>query len=253
MPLHASSAPPVKALGYAALKGVAPWMVTRLATVLTALVGLLGATPAQAEKGDRDKPMYISADSMRYDDLNQTSVWTGNVIVTKGTMTIRSDKLDVREDPDGYQYGVATGSPAKRAFYRQKRDNVDEFIEGEGETIFYDGKLDTVRFVVQAQTRRLRGATLSDEVNAGTILYENLTDRFSADGAGVPAAGGRVRAMLSPKPKPSNATSGPTSGLMPGLTPGSSSTEPSPTLRTSPKLPDASTPASTPAQPGAKP
>jgi len=35
----------------------------------------------------------------------------------------------VRQDPEGYQYGVATAEPGKRAFYRQKREGLDEFIE----------------------------------------------------------------------------------------------------------------------------
>jgi lipopolysaccharide export system protein LptA len=42
-----------------------------------------------AEKADRNKPMNVEADTMRYDDLNQTSVFTGKVVVTKGTIVIR--------------------------------------------------------------------------------------------------------------------------------------------------------------------
>ena len=86
--------------------------------------------------------MNIEADAMRYDDLKQTSVFTGNVVVNKGTIQIRGTRIDVRQDPEGYQYGVVTAEPGKLAFYRQKREGVDEFIEGEGETIEYDGKAD---------------------------------------------------------------------------------------------------------------
>jgi lipopolysaccharide export system protein LptA len=99
-----------------------------------------------------------------------------------------------------------TGSPDARAFFRQKRDSVEEYMEGEGDTIEYDGKADTVRFVQKAQLRRLRGTVLADEITGGVIIYENLTDRFTVDGnSGKGAAGaptGRVRAMLSPKPEP---------------------------------------------------
>ena len=77
---------------------------------------------AQAEKADRTKPMNIEADAMRYDDLKQTSVFTGNVVVTKGTIIIRGARIDVRQDPEGYQYGVVTAAPGKLAYYRQKRD-----------------------------------------------------------------------------------------------------------------------------------
>jgi lipopolysaccharide export system protein LptA len=164
------------------------------------LVVLLIALPLRAEKADRDKPMNIEADSMRYDDLRQVNVFSGRVILTKGTIVIRADRLEVRQDPQGYQFGVVTGSASVPAFFRQKRDGVDEYIEGEGLTIEYDGRADTVKFIQNAQMRRLRGATLVDEVKGNIITYENLTDVFRVEGSkGASGTEGRVRAMLSPK------------------------------------------------------
>jgi lipopolysaccharide export system protein LptA len=60
-----------------------------------------------------------------------------------------------------------------------------------------------VRFIKKAQLRRLRGALLADEVTGANILYENLSDRFTVDGApkSATAPAGRVRAMLTPKPE----------------------------------------------------
>jgi lipopolysaccharide export system protein LptA len=176
--------------------------------VIAAVLCLGGA--AQAEKADRNKPMNIEADTLRYDDLKQISVFNGRVVLTKGTIVIRGDHLEVRQDPDGYQFGVATGSADKLAFYRQKREALDEFIEGEGETITYDGRADTVTFTRKAVMRRLRGAVLADEVTGGNIVYENLTDLFTVDGvsnsgpSGALGAGGRVRVMLIPKPETPN-------------------------------------------------
>jgi lipopolysaccharide export system protein LptA len=170
---------------------------------------LCAASSAWAEKADQKKPMNIEAGALRYDDLKQVSVFTGGVVLTKGTIVIRGDRMDVRQDPDGYQFGVAIGAPGKLAFYRQKREGLDEFIEGEGETITYDGKADTVTFSGKAQLRRLRGATLADEITGGVIVYENLTDLFTVDGAanGKGPSGalgtGRVRVMLTPKPQAS--------------------------------------------------
>jgi lipopolysaccharide export system protein LptA len=175
------------------------------ALVLIVLFGL--ARPVWAEIADRGKPMNIEADALRYDDLKQVSVFTGNVILSKGTILIRGARLEVRQDPDGYQFGLVTGSPGQPAFFKQKREAVDEYIEGQGETIEYDGRADTVKFIQRAQLRRLRGSTVADEITGGLIVYENLTDKFSVDGnagktAGTPdAPRGRVRAMLMPKPE----------------------------------------------------
>jgi lipopolysaccharide export system protein LptA len=166
-----------------------------------ALVLAFATAPADAEKADRNKPMNVEADALKYDDLKQTSVFTGKVVVTKGTILIRGARIDVRQDPEGYQYGVVTAEPGKLAFYRQKRDGVDEFIEGEGETIEYDGKADKVKFIKRAEMRRIRGGTLADEVVGSIIVYDNTTDVFTVDGGPAsPAIGGRVRAVLTPKP-----------------------------------------------------
>jgi lipopolysaccharide export system protein LptA len=173
-----------------------------LLTFLLPLV-LLSAPLAHAERADRTLPMNVEADSLRYDDLRQTSVFTGRVVVTKGTIVIRGARLDVRQDPEGFQYGVVTAEPGKRAFYRQKREGVDEFIEGEAEVIEYDGRADRVKFIRKAEMRRYRGATLAEEMTGSLITYENTTDVFSVDGGpatGAPGAGGgRVRAVLSPR------------------------------------------------------
>ena len=185
--------------------------------VLAALTGLAGM--AHAEKADRAKPMNIEADALRHDELKQTSVFSGRVVMTKGTIVLRGARLDVRQDADGYQYGVVTAEAGKRAFFRQKRDTVagapDEFIEGESEVIEYDGKADNVRFITRAELRRYRGSVLNDEITGAVIVYNNLTDVFTVDGQKAPASstaagdtpapGGRVRAVLAPKDPPRGA------------------------------------------------
>lgn len=171
-----------------------------IAAALLASAVLTLAPCARAEKADRDKPMNVEADALRYDDLNQTSVFTGRVVITKGTIVIRGAKVDVTQDPQGYQHGLVTGEPGKRAFYRQKREGLDEYIEGESDTIEYDGKADRVKFINHAELRRFQGATLSDEIVGSVITYDNTTDTFNVDGGPAsPAAGGRVRAVLAPR------------------------------------------------------
>ena len=179
-------------------------MKTTIASLSLALAAVLAAAPAGAEKADRNKPMNVEADALRYDDLQQTSVFTGRVVVTKGTIVIRGAKMTVKQDPEGYQFGTVTAEPGKLAFFRQKRDGVDEYIEGEGETIEYDGRADRVKFIGRAEMRRLRGATINDETSGSVITYDNTNDQFTVDGGAVAGAtpanpGGRVRATLAPR------------------------------------------------------
>lgn len=163
-------------------------------------LALLGS-PAYAEKADRAKPMNAEADSLRYDDSKQTSVFTGNVVITKGTMVIRADRVEVRQDKDGFQFGSASSIGGGRAFFRQKRDLGDEWIEGEAEMIAFDGKADTVTFSRQATLRRLRGASISDETQGAVITYDNNNDMFNVMGAAATSGSttGRVRAVISPR------------------------------------------------------
>jgi lipopolysaccharide export system protein LptA len=165
------------------------------------LIWPLCAFLVHAEKADHDKPINIEADALRYDGALQQSVFTGAVVLTKGTIVMRGDKMEVRQDPLGHQYGAITASPGKKAFFRQKREGVDEYVEGEAQSIEYDGRADTVKLTVGAQLRRYRGAVVGDEFSAAVIVYNNTTDVFTLDGSpgSTRSKSGRVRAMLTPK------------------------------------------------------
>jgi lipopolysaccharide export system protein LptA len=63
----------------------------------------------------------------------------------------------VRQDEQGNQFGTVLAGPGQPAFFRQKREGVDEFIEGEAQRIDYNGQADTVRFTGQAVLRRFKG------------------------------------------------------------------------------------------------
>lgn len=203
--------------------------------LLLLALGALSASPVWAEKADRNKPMNIEAGTMRVDDVKQLTIFDDNVVLTKGTIVMRAAHIEVRQTPDGYQHGTITGLPDKPAFFRQKREAVDEFIEVESEHIDYNGSTDVVKFSGKAVLRRLRGAVLADEISGALIVYENLTDKFSVDGspasggtAGTPVPGtGRVRAILTPKPEAS-AASAPVAGK--------AASQPSPNLRPSTTL-----------------
>ena len=170
-----------------------------------AALALTLSTAAQAEKADKDKPMNVEADALRYEDTRQTSVFTGNVVLTKGTIVMRGAKMDVRQDPQGSQFGLLLGTPQKPGFFRQKREGLDEWIEGEGDRIEYDSKAETVLFVGRAVLRRYRGTQLNDVSEGSEILYNSLTEVFTVKGgensrtAANPT--GRVKAMLTPIPE----------------------------------------------------
>ncbi len=180
-----------------------PPSIAALRRGLACALLVLAPLVATAEKADRLKPLTVEADQPgKIDLLNQFVTFNGNVVVTKGTMVIRAGRIEVRETPDGYHTAVAIGSPGKPATFRQKRDGVDETIEGEAERLEYDGKADLIRFVNKASVRRLRGTSVADEISGNLVSYDNVTEVFSVSGgaAATPAnPGGRVRAVLTPR------------------------------------------------------
>lgn len=190
---------------------------------LGALVLWALATPALAEKADRLKKMEVESDQPGKVDLqNQIVVFNGNVVVTKGTMVIRASRIEVRESPEGYQYATAVGSANRLVGFRQKREGVNEFIEGDAERLEYDSKADTIRFIGKASVKRLRGTAVADEVTGALITYDNTAELFTVAGgssAATPAnPTGRVRAVLTPRegtPAAAEAASAAASGAKP--------------------------------------
>ncbi|MDR5778358.1 lipopolysaccharide transport periplasmic protein LptA [Caballeronia sp. LZ065] len=195
------------------------------AVLCAALAGFIALTaaPAHAEKADQDKPLNIEADNMSYDDLNQKNIFTGHVVATKGTIVIKADRVDVTQDPQGYQYATGTSTGNNLSYFRQKRDGVNEYIDGNAVRIDYDGKNDFTKLTTRATVRRLQGLTnVQDEVHGSVITYDGQKDFYTAsagkDVAGPGNPSGRVRAMLAPRSGGAAPLNGPPATLTPSNT-----------------------------------
>lgn len=169
------------------------------------LLGVLAAlAPAvHAEKADRSQRMTIAADQpSTIDLLKQVVVFNGNVVITQGTLTIHADRVELRQSPEGFHSASATGHPAT---FSQKREGLNETIQGQADRVDYDGRADTVHFIGHAVVRRMRGGAMADEITGNEISYDNVTEVFAVAGgpSNVSPANptGRVRAVLSPPPQ----------------------------------------------------
>jgi len=177
--------------------------ILRTIGLLASGLGWLGM-PAWAEKADRDKPMLIEADAMRHDENKLLTHFTGRVVAVKGTMVLRGDRMEVQQDAQGQQVAHVWAAPKERVFFRQKREGVDEFTEGEGEMAIYDSQADVVTLVQRAEIRILRGTELADQINGQKIVFNNTTEVMTVDGppkgsAAIAGRDQRVRAVLTPR------------------------------------------------------
>ena len=169
----------------------------------------LTAVPALAEKADRTKPLNYEADTGECDDLKQVCVLVGNVVLNKGTMRAVGERVQVRKDPEGYQYGVIVAAPGKLASFRQRRDSskpgLEEFVEGYAERIEYDETEDTVKLTTRARVRLLENEVQRDELRGDAITYDQRNAKYFVTG-GKPSADpnnpdGRVRGTIAPRPE----------------------------------------------------
>lgn len=163
-------------------------------SLLTIMLMLLTFN-ANAEKADRDKPIDLEADTVTVNDAKKTSTYTGNVILTQGTLIIRGDKLIVREDKEGFQHSTSYGNPTT---FKQKREGKNEYIEGSGQRIEYDARMDKVQLYTKAWVKRA-----DDVVNGDYIMYDANAEYAEVLGGGAQPGtpSGRVKAVIQPKKK----------------------------------------------------
>lgn len=184
--------------------------------LLVALIGL-AALSASAEKADANKTAVINYDSLDSDEVTQTTILTGNVILTKGTLVLKSDKAVIKETPEGYMAVTLTSNGAKSATFRQKRDaGPDLWMEGEAKRIEYDERNELVKLFAAAKVRQLEGAKVVRLVESEYLSYDSrkevLVSRNDASGEHKPGMG-RGTMILEPKvrrPAPATPAATPT-------------------------------------------
>jgi lipopolysaccharide export system protein LptA len=153
------------------------------------------ALVAWAEKADRDKPTQIEANRMSADDVRRMTIFEGNVVLTKGTVAVRAERIVVRQDAEGFQMTTATGSPVR---FKQRMDPKEgekegRWMDGEALRIEIDERKQTIELFDNARVNRG-----GDEVAGNYIFVDQRSDFFSVT-AGKGSQPGRVRATIQPK------------------------------------------------------
>jgi lipopolysaccharide export system protein LptA len=175
--------------------------VTRPTHFLRSTLGALAlalACAAHAEQADRTKPITFTSDDGEVNYEKRTGVLKGNVVITQGTLTIKANRIDFKQNPDNSLSATAFGNPLS---FRQKRDDAEGYYEGWAQRAEYDGTKEQLELFDNAILKR--GA---DEIRSNYISYNSATELFKAEGRAsstpVPGATGRddrVRGVFQPK------------------------------------------------------
>lgn len=147
---------------------------------------------AQALKSDAAQPVKISAD--RWDHKGAangdrgTSVYSGHVIITQGSIRITADKATLTLNNGKLDKALIVGNPA--TFY-QSQENAQP-IRGHAQKIDYDARANTIELIDHARARE--GDKL---ITANYIRYNTAQQRVVAHRA--KQEKGRVHVVIPPR------------------------------------------------------
>jgi len=163
----------------------------------------LSLSPAHAERADSLKQAVINFDSLDVDEVTQTRILTGNVVLTRGTLVMKSDRALVKETPEGYMNVTLTSGPGRVATFRQKRDGgPDLWMEGQAERIEYDERVEVVKLFSKAVVKELENSRLTNQIDGAYISYDSrrevATVRNDASGESK-VGGGRGTLIIAPR------------------------------------------------------
>ncbi|HEX4879842.1 MAG TPA: lipopolysaccharide transport periplasmic protein LptA [Limnobacter sp.] len=163
------------------------------------LLALTVALPAAALESDKQQPTTIDANAMTYNEKTNVNVFTGNVLLTRGSLVIRGDKLTLVERADGTQFATVEGNPAR---FKQQRDSKTSevlLINGTGNTIEFDGSKSLVTLSGNASIQKSADGQLTESISGSKITYEQNTEFLNVVGAPNSKGQTRVQAVIKPK------------------------------------------------------
>ncbi|NDJ56188.1 lipopolysaccharide ABC transporter substrate-binding protein LptA [Enterobacteriaceae bacterium 4M9] len=134
--------------------------------------------PALAVTGDTDKPIHIDSDQQSLDMDSNVATFTGNVVVTQGTIKINADKVVVTR-PGGEQGKEVVEGFGKPATFYQMQDN-GKPVKGHANKMRYELQNDYVVLTGDAWLEQLDSNIKGDKITY--LVKEQKMQAFSEKG-----------------------------------------------------------------------
>jgi lipopolysaccharide export system protein LptA len=116
--------------------------------------------------------------------------------VTQGTMRMTAAKVTVREDAERHKFYVANGTPVT---FRQKRDNVEEWVEGYAARAEFDDLADVLKLYDRAKVKSNQNEIIGDFISYD--MRRELAEVRGAPPGQTPPADKRVKVIILPAKK----------------------------------------------------
>ncbi|WP_269900652.1 lipopolysaccharide transport periplasmic protein LptA [Paenalcaligenes faecalis] len=172
-------------------------MKKQLLLPLYLCLSLLSVT-AFAQSAEPDT--VILSDSLHYDDAKRQSIFSGNVILTRGNLNLHADNVEVNEQADGTQHAIATVKNSARVQARQESPEKYEVIKGEGLRAEYHSGTEQLTLIGQATLTRYICGKPIDTIRGERVVYNKKTDTYQALGGPQSSdSQHRVRSVARPR------------------------------------------------------
>lgn len=157
---------------------------------VSAIFCLLTLPSVNAASSDFSAPIEIEAQQVEVDAKDGSSVYQGDVKLTRGTMVINADKIILQQRNDQVSADII-GTPA---LFAQVGDN-GERMQATAQRIRYFSDQDAIQFDGNAEIQRA-----ADTVSSDHIRYDLRAERILAGGNAQDKgdAGNRVRIVIQP-------------------------------------------------------
>ena len=156
------------------------------------VVALAAGAPAMAKQSDRDQPMDIHSTSFDGSDQqpNGKVIWTGNVVITQGTLKVTGSKATGYLDGDNQiKRVVVDGKPATI----HQLDDQNQPMDGEAANIDYDVVADRAVLTGNAKVKQpAKGSAAGDK-----LTYNTKDSTMTGESSG----GAPVHMTFQPKNK----------------------------------------------------
>lgn len=159
-----------------------------------AFISLFLSVSILALPSDGQQEIHITSDSAFLDKQQGRLVYSGNVEMKQGSLSIQADRITLVRTELGLQKVIALGKPAH---YEQVLSVAGGKTQAYGETIIYSTQNEELTLLVNAGLKK-QGNLFSGE----KIVYLIKEQRVKADSH---SQDGRIHMVIQPKKKPTEA------------------------------------------------
>ncbi|MBU2966122.1 lipopolysaccharide transport periplasmic protein LptA [Amphritea sp. 2_MG-2023] len=171
-------------------------LINRISKALCVL--LLSWQPvAMALPSDANKAIHISADSATRNDQTGITLYTGDVLLTQGSMKVSGDSIELRQANNSITKIIAKGRPAE---FQQRPAADEEITHAYGKVLNYNVRTKELEIIGQAKVSQ--GA----DVFSGNRIVYNMNKSTVNAFRDESADGERVQIVIQPKPAPIKTT-----------------------------------------------